>query len=139
MINPRTLTKSQIQDWLDANHAGDRNWLAERTGNSPGTVSHWFSSRGFSDSALAAIARLMELDQCSHGGASNEADLISFTTGEWERLETAREAVGSPPRPQFYRDGIMRYVDLIDADDDALEGSLTRETPKVAEGEEAGR
>lgn len=109
------LTKIEIQSWLYAKHNGSREWLATKLGVSKGTVDQWFS-RGFSDSALAGIAMIMELDASSPsvGDGSDETSLIQFTSGEFERIEAARAAVGSPARPVFYRDAIIAYVDGIE-------------------------
>jgi len=113
------LTKIEIQTWLSARHDGSREWLAGKLGVSKGTVDQWFS-RGFSDSALASIAMVMELDQAAASSigasSSDETALIQFTSGEFERIEAARAAVGSPARPVFYRDAIIAYVDGIEED-----------------------
>lgn len=117
------LTKTQIQDWLTAKAGGSRDWLAVKLGVSKGTVDQWFS-RGFSDSALASIAMAMELDRAvsTPGAASDESALIQFTAGEFERIEAARAAVGSPARPVFYRDAIIAYVEDIEGGrDDSIQ------------------
>lgn len=108
----RKLTKIQIRDWLNE-HGRDRDWLAEQCGVSKGTVDQWFAGRGFSDSALAAIDKLMQLDEMSARTESSpdETGLIKFTTAEFELLEKARAAVGNPPRTQFYRDAILQYIE----------------------------
>ena len=115
-MNEETLTKEMVTDWLKK-HGRSRAWLAERTGCEVGTVHAWFSTRGLSPTAVAAIRVLMELDHASTSSASAVADetaLIQFTSGEFERIEAARAAVGSPARPVFYRDAIIAYVEEIE-------------------------
>lgn len=132
-----TLTKDQISDWLK--RAGrDRYWLGDKCGVSKGTVDQWFY-KGFSDAALATIRALMELDEQAGQGGGNDTGLIQFSTGEFERIERARVAVGSPTRPEFYRDAIVEYVKEIEA----MEGRLTDGPARVeiamaAEDEKAG-
>lgn len=100
------LTKDQIDAWLKR-HSRDRQWLAEKLAVSKGTVDQWFS-KGFSESALAGIRLLKQLDTPS---ASDDTALIQFTTAEFEAIEHARRLVGMPERPKFYRDAILYYVD----------------------------
>ena len=110
------LTKIEIQNWLSEKHDGSREWLSAKLGVSKGTVDQWFC-RGFSESALASISMVMELDHASTASASAATDstaLIQFTSGEFERIEEARAAVGSPARPVFYRDAIIAYVGEIE-------------------------
>lgn len=104
------LTKNQIRDWL-LEKKRDREWLATQCGVSKGTVDQWFAERGFSESALATIDKLMQIDKLAAHQPADETGLIQFTTAEFERLEKARVAVGAPPRPQFYRDAILQYVE----------------------------
>lgn len=106
----RKIDKVLVTDWLKK-HGRDREWLALQCNAEIGTVNSWFSTRGFSDSALATIDKLMQLDELASKQPADETGLIQFTTAEFERLEKARVAVGAPPRPQFYRDAILQYVE----------------------------
>ena len=112
-MNEETLTKEMVTDWLKK-HGRSRAWLAERTGCEVGTVHAWFSTRGLSPTAVAAIRVLMEMDELAGGITTDETALIQFTSGEFERIEAARAAVGSPARPVFYRDAIIAYVGEIE-------------------------
>ncbi len=109
------LTKNEIVTWLK-DHRRDRQWLAKQCGVSVGTVNNWFST-GFSAAALAAIDKLMKLDEmaAAHADPSDDTGLILFSTAEFERLERARALVGNPPRRQFYRDAILQYLNEIEA------------------------
>ena len=132
------LDKRTITDWLKK-HSRSREWLAEKCGAEIGTVNSWFSTRGFSDAALATIRALMELDEQANPSATDDGGLIHFSTSEFERIERARVAVGSPTRPQFYHDAIVEYVKEIEA----MEGRLTDGPARVeiamaAEDEKAG-
>lgn len=105
------LTKDQIRDWLLEN-GRDRLWLAKACGTSKGTVDQWFAERGFSESAKATIRALMRLDELTAipSQVLDETKYIEFTTSEFEEIEEARAKVGSPSRPDFYHDAILRYV-----------------------------
>lgn len=105
------LTKRGIIQWLRS-HNRDRTWLAAQCGVSDGTVNNWFS-RGLSNAALATIAALMKLDRKS---SQDESSLVKFSTGEFERIETARSLVGNPPRPVFHRNAIIKFVDDLNKD-----------------------
>jgi hypothetical protein len=113
------LTKDEITFWL-RQHNRNRRWLAEQCGVSEGTINNGFSA-GFSDSILATIEKLMKLDELAANQPGDDAGMITFTTTEFERIEKARAAVGSPDRPQFYREAIMQFV----ADTEASEGRMT--------------
>lgn len=115
MINPKSLNRETIHEWLDRCHDGDRAWLAEKIGHTAGSVAHMFSKRGFSSSALAVIAALMELDERGPAAEEDAAQLIVFSALEFEEIEDARARVGHPPRPQFYRDAVLNYVEEIKA------------------------
>ena len=116
-----SLTNAQVTDWLKK-HGRSRAWLAERTGCEVGTVHAWFSTRGLSPTAVAAIRVLMEMDELAGGITTDETTLIQFTSGEFERIEAARAAVGSPARPVFYREAIIAYVDEIEGGrDDSIQ------------------
>lgn len=110
------LDKVTILDWLKR-HGRDREWLAEKCNAEMGTVNSWFSTRGFSDSALATIEVLMQLDAVKADGtnAPDETGLIELTTGEFERIEKARELTGFETRPEFYREAILKFVEEIEA------------------------
>ena len=108
------MTKDKIRKWLAAK-GRDREWLAQQCGASKGTVDQWFY-RGFSDSALATIDKLMQLDELQSSQATDETGLIQFSTAEFEEIERARAAVGNPTRPQFYRDAILQYVEDLNAE-----------------------
>lgn len=112
------MTKDKIREWL-AEHGRDREWLAKQCGVSKGTVDQWFAERGFSDAALAAIDKLMKLDELQASQAPDETGLIQFSTAEFEEIERARAAVGNPTRPQFYRDAILQYVEELKAEEEA--------------------
>jgi hypothetical protein len=130
-VSAMELTKDKIRHWLTDKNK-DREWLAKQCGVSKGTVDQWFAERGFSDSALATIALLMERDEQS--GAPDETGLITFTTAEFERIERARLAVGNPSRPVFYRDAIIQYVDEIgEATEDGI--ALVAENPPATPGQ----
>lgn len=104
-MNP---TKDQIRSWL-TQMGKDREWLAQQCGVSKGTVDQWFY-RGFSDAAVAAISNLMKLHSRTD---ADDTGLIQFTTSEFEEIEKVRFRVGDPPRPQFYRDAILQFVEQI--------------------------
>jgi hypothetical protein len=113
------LDKVKITEWLKQ-HSRDREWLADQCGAEIGTVNSWFSTRGFSDAALATIDKLMQLDALrakQSAPVEDETALIQFSAGEFERIERARLAVGSPERPVFYRDAIISYVDEVLVDE----------------------
>jgi hypothetical protein len=111
-------TKDEIAAWLKS-HNRSREWLAEATGKSLGTIHNWFSNRSIPDDARATIALLMERDLQERESALNapvdDTGLITFSTSEFERIERARAAVGSPTRPQFYREAIIQYVEDVEA------------------------
>lgn len=126
------LEKEHIQFWLESLHEGDRSWLATALGSSSkSTVDQYFSTRGFSDTAIAGIKNLMRLDHLEAQAslstpAADETAMIPMTTGQFERVEQARSLVGNPPRPQFYANAIEEYVDrLLDHDP-----SLAHPTPE---------
>lgn len=110
------LYKVKVQQWLDE-HGRDRQWLAKKCKAEMATVNSWFSTRGFSDSAKGTIDALMEVDELRSSPqaapATDETKFIEFTTGEFEEIEAARAKVGSPARPEFYHDAILRYVQEI--------------------------
>lgn len=103
-------TKDELAAWLKE-HGRSREWLANATGKSLGTIHNWFSNRDIPEDARATIALLMERDKTA--APPDETGLITFTTAEFEEIEEARRRVGLPPRPQFYRDGILQYVERI--------------------------
>jgi hypothetical protein len=105
-------TKDELAAWLKS-HNRSREWLAEATGKSLGTIHNWFSNRSIPEDARTTIALLMERDLQATPESSgvDETGLITFTTAEFERIERARLAVGNPPRPEFYRNAIIQYLD----------------------------
>lgn len=114
----RKIDKVKVTEWLKR-HGRDREWLAAQCNAEIGTVHSWFSTRGFSDAALATIDKLMKLDELQASQATDETGLIQFTTAEFEEIERARAAVGNPTRPQFYRDAILQYVEELKAEEEA--------------------
>lgn len=145
------LDKAHIQYWLDALHEGDRGWLADGLGVAgKGTVDQWFSTRGFSSTALMGIKNLMTLDLLKSKAIQrptmlppgDETALIPLTTGVFEKVELARSLVGNPTRPQFYASAIEEYADRLIAEDPTLATPTTREIKQLAQewrlNEEAG-
>lgn len=119
-------TKEELSDWLKR-HDRTREWLAEATGKSLGTIHNWFSNRTIPEDARATIALLMERDDVARS-APDETGLIQFTTGEFERIEAARLAVGNPPRPEFYRDAILQFVEDLEEEEEREAGRQSAES-----------
>jgi hypothetical protein len=111
-------TKDELAAWLKK-HGRSREWLAEATGKSVGTIHNWFSNRSIPEDAKTTISLLMERDMQAAADAlpPDDSGLITFTTSEFERIERARAAVGNPSRPDFYRDAIIQFVDDIEEDE----------------------
>lgn len=86
------MTKDQIADWLDK-QGKDREWLGQQCGATKFTVDSWFSKRGFPKPALKIITGLMRESTVAPDGRI----VATFTTDEFELIETAREKVGKPP------------------------------------------
>jgi hypothetical protein len=135
----KMFSNDEIEAWLKAN-GRDREWMAEQLAASIGTVYNWFS-KGFSRPAMKTIGLLMQRDE--QATPTNDTGLIQFTVDEFERIETARKRAGYETRPPFYRDAILKQVELIEAEMPTLPVnasiSYLKETPpdltiKVAEG-----
>lgn len=125
MINPGTLTKEHIQDWLDQRHGGDREWLAKQMGITPGGLAHCFSKQGFSAKARASVARLMELDDAAQNQPAL-LDQVQLSVNEWDRMEEARQWQGNPARPIFIRESIVWFTNKV------LEDKKWKERPSDA-------
>lgn len=125
------LTKDEIREWL-ISHKRDRDWLAEACGVAKGTVDNWFSNRPIPESSLATIRLLMDRDLGHAKSSPDETRLIEFTSGEFEEIEAARARVGSPSRPDFYHDAIMKYareLPIEDLDEDNANDGDSSEAP----------
>ena len=134
------INKETVLEWLKT-RGRSREWLSERCGAEMGTVNSWFSTRGFSDAAVAAIRLLMELDDQSAANALADPGMIQFTLSEFERIERARLAVGSPPRPKFYHDAIVNYIDHIESTEEASKdkaSAVTEFKPRGAQKKMSG-
>jgi hypothetical protein len=116
-----SITKDDISNWLEKIDK-DRFWLAEKCGATKFTVDSWFSTRGFPKSALVIIESLMRESTLSPQGRI----VASFTTDEFERIESAREVVGSPTRQQFYHDAIMEYAESLLAGADSTQAQADK-------------
>ena len=97
-------TPTEIRAWLERIQR-DRQWLGDTVGATKLTVHSWFSTKGFPVWALKSIQRLME-DQ-NLGPSLSE---VTFTAGEFESIEKAREAACYTNRRAFYRDAILEKV-----------------------------
>jgi len=98
-----------IKEWLK-NEGRDRTWLAEQIGYTKGSVNNWLSAgRAIPEPAKKLIDLLMQ------GRSSNLNDPfhVTFTAGEFEEIEQARQLVGAPTRPEFYHDAVMEKAEAI--------------------------
>lgn len=125
----RVIDKVQVTNWLKR-HGRDRQWLAEKCHAEIGTVNSWFSTRGFSDAAKASISALMELDEIKESGPGNDVGSVQFTADEWEKVEMARAVVGNPPRPVFYHNAIMAFVERLQTEEQQAQKKRAPPTPQ---------
>lgn len=101
------LSWDSVEEWLRKIGKG-RYWLGDRLGASKHTVDGWGGGRNIPRSKQILIEALMRGTE-----ASAKPFTVSFTTLEFEQIETARVKAGYKNRETFYHDAVIQMAEDI--------------------------